>query len=86
MTLNRSRSYIDSPHLIKYKKATINSINKYEDKYFQYAAAVLLNQKYIGKKSRRVKKSEPFTEKNNLKGITFPSVVNNREKIIKQLL
>ena len=36
-------SHIDSPDWIKIKKATINPINKEDDKCFQYAATVALN-------------------------------------------
>ena len=35
-SLNRSGSYIDSPEWLKNKKATINPINKKDDKCFQY--------------------------------------------------
>lgn len=76
MTLKHSRSYIDCPNLVKYKKSTINSINKYDDKCFQYTAAVLLEQKYIGK-IKKNKKSEHFINKNNLKETISPSVVND---------
>ena len=34
---NQGGSYIDSPDLIKNKKATINPINKKDNKCFQYA-------------------------------------------------
>ena len=40
--LNRSGSYIDSPKLLKNKKATINPKNN-DDKCFQYAVTVALN-------------------------------------------
>ena len=41
--MNRSVSYIDSPDWIKNKKATINTINKKDNKCFQYAVTVALN-------------------------------------------
>ena len=41
--MNRSGSYIDSPDWIKNKKATINTINKKDNKCFQYAVTVALN-------------------------------------------
>ena len=44
---NRCRSYIDYPDWIKNKKATINTINKKDNKYFQYAVTVALNQENI---------------------------------------
>ena len=40
---NFSGSYIDSLDWIKSKKATINPINKKDNKCFQYAVAVALN-------------------------------------------
>ena len=44
---NFSGSYIDSPDWIKSKKATINPINKKDNKCFQYAVAVALNYEEI---------------------------------------
>ena len=35
--------YIDSPDWIKHKKATINPMNKMDNKFFQYAATLTLN-------------------------------------------
>ena len=44
---NRGRSYTDSPDRIKNKKATINPINKEDNKYFHYPVTVALNyEKY----------------------------------------
>ena len=40
-------SYIDSPDWIKTKKATINPINKKDNKCFQYGVAVALNYEEI---------------------------------------
>ena len=40
---NYGGSYIDSPNWIKNKKATINLINKRNNKCFQYAVTVALN-------------------------------------------
>ena len=45
---NRGRSYIDSPDWMKNKqtnKKTINRINKKDNKCFQYAVTVVLNNK-----------------------------------------
>ena len=44
-------SYIDSPNWTKNKKATINPINKEDNKYFQYAVTVALNYEEIKKDS-----------------------------------
>ena len=46
---NRGGSYEDSPDWIKSKKATINPINKKDNKCFQYAVTVVLNHEDIGK-------------------------------------
>ena len=46
---NRFGSYIDSPNWIKNKKATINPINKKDNKCFQYTVTVALN--YVSKHS-----------------------------------
>ena len=41
--LSRGGSYINSPDQIKNKKATINPINKKDNKCFQYIVTVALN-------------------------------------------
>ena len=46
---NPGGSYIDSPDWINNKKATINPINKKENKYFQYAVTLALNCEEIKK-------------------------------------
>ena len=46
---NRGGLYIDSPDLIKNKKATINPINKNDNNCFQYAVTVALNHEEIKK-------------------------------------
>ena len=48
--------YIDSPDWIKSKKATINPINKKDNKCFQYAITVALNYEEIGKHAARITK------------------------------
>ena len=70
INLERDRSYLDSPNLMKNKKATINPIND-DDKYFQYAATVALNHKEIRKSSQRTSKINPFINKHNWKGINY---------------
>ena len=47
INLNRGVSYIASPDWIKNKKATINPINKKDNKSFQYAVTVALNYEKI---------------------------------------
>ena len=48
-------SYIDYPDWIKNKKATINPINKKDNKSFQYAVAVVLRYEEIKKDPQRIK-------------------------------
>ena len=52
----RGGSYIDSPHWIKNKKATMNTINKTKNKCFQYPVTVPLNYEKIGKDPERTAK------------------------------
>ena len=79
--VNFGGSYINSPDSLQNKKATINYINECGDKYFQYAAAVTLNQKEIGKNSQRISKIEALI------GIYYPSKKKkNTGKVIKQLV
>ena len=63
--LNHGGSNIDSPDWIKNKKATINSINKKDNKCFQYTVTVALNYVEIGKHSERIIKIKPFISKYN---------------------
>ena len=70
---NRGGSYIDSPDWIKNKKATINPINKKDNKCFQYAVTVALNNEKIKKDLQRITKNNFFISKYNWKGINFPS-------------
>ena len=60
---NRSGSDIDSPDWIKSKKATINPINKKDNKCFQYAVTVSLNYEQIRKHVERITKIKPFINK-----------------------
>ena len=71
ISLNRGRSYIDSPKWLKNKKATINPKNN-DDKCFQYALTVALNHEQIKKDPQRITKIKPFTDKYNRKEIDFP--------------
>ena len=61
-TKNHARDglYIDSPDWIKNKKPTINPINKKDNKLFQYAAAVSLNQEQIEKYHEIISKNQHF--------------------------
>ena len=78
ISLNRGRSYIDSPKQSKNKKAAINSKNN-DDKCFQYAVNVALNYKALEKILNEHKKlSLLFT--NIIDLINFLSHKKDREK------
>ena len=53
-------SHIDSPDWMKNKKAAINSINKKENKCFQYALTATLNYEEIKKRSAKNNKTKLF--------------------------
>ena len=53
---NRGSSYVDFPDWIKDKKATINPINKKDNKCFQYAVTAALNHEEIKKDPKRITK------------------------------
>ena len=53
---NRGGSPVDSPDSIKNKKATINPINKKDNKCLQYAVTFALNHEEIKKDPQRIKK------------------------------
>ena len=55
---------------MKNKKATINPINKKDNKCFKYAVTVTLNYEEIEKKDRqRITKIKPFINKYNWEGM-----------------
>ena len=45
---------------MKNEKATLNQINKKDNKCFQYGITVASSQEEIGKHSERIKKIKPF--------------------------
>ena len=71
-SINRGRSYIDSPKWLKNKKSAINPKTN-EDKCFQYAVTLALNLDKIKKDPQRVSKIKPFIEKYYWEDIDFPS-------------
>ena len=77
--------YIDSPDWIKNKKATTNSINKKENKFFQYAVLVAFNHEKIKKDPQRITKIKPFINKYNWEGINFSSEKKKIGKIGEKL-
>ena len=73
INLNHDGSYIDSPDWIKNKNATMNPINKKDNKCFQYAVTVALNHEEIKKDPQRITKIKPFINKCKWEGINFSS-------------
>ena len=71
ISLNRGKSYIDSPKSLKNKKATINPKNN-DDKCFQCAIPVALYYAQIKDHPERISKIEPFIDQYNWKEIDFP--------------
>ena len=55
------------------KKATINTINRNDNKCFQYAAVLALNHKGIRKDSGRITKTKLFIDKYNWEERNYPS-------------
>ena len=69
---NRGGSYMDSPDWVKNKKATVNPINKIDNKCFQYTVTVALNHAEIKKYLQIITKIKPFINKYNWKKVHFP--------------
>ena len=59
ISLNRDKSYIDSPTWLKHKEATINPKNN-DDTCFQYTLTVALNYQNIKNNPEIVSKIKPF--------------------------
>ena len=76
-------SYIDSPDWLKNEKATVNLINKKDNKSFQYTVTVTLNSEEIKKDQQRITKNKTFINKYNWEGINFPSEKDDWKKIEK---
>ena len=81
ISLNCNGSYIDYLDWIKNKTNNNIYLVNYDDKCFQYAATVALNQEEIEKRSEKIGKIKHFINKCNRKGKNYPS-----RKIIQQLL
>ena len=79
-SINRGRSYIDSPKWLKEKKSTINPRNN-DHKCFQYAVTLALNLNRINKHSQRIPKIKPFIDQYNWKDIDFPATSKDWKKI-----
>ena len=62
ISLNRGGSYIDSPEWQIKKNATINTINKKGDNYFQYAVFSPLNYQNIKHNPEKITQIKPFID------------------------
>ena len=71
ISLNRGKSYIDSPKWLKNKEATINPKNN-DDKCFQYASTVALSYRNIKNNPEKISKIKHFINQYNWKEIEFP--------------
>ena len=76
ISLNRSRSYIDSPEWLKNKEATINPKNS-DNKCFPYAVAVALNHEQIKKNPERISNIKSFIDQYNWRKTYFLSHKSN---------
>ena len=63
------------------KKATINQINKYNNKSFQYGVTAALNHEKIKKVLQRITKIKPFVNKYDWKEVDFSSEKKTLENI-----
>ena len=79
ISLNRGRSYIDSPKWLKDKNSTINPKNN-DDKCFQYAITLTLNLDNIDNHPERVFKIKMFIDQYNWKDIDFPPTSKDWKK------
>ena len=70
ISLNRGRSYIDSPKWLKNKKATIYQ-KKNDDKCFQYSITSALSYEQIKSHPERISKFMTFIDQYNWKEITI---------------
>ena len=83
INLNCGRWYTVFADWIKNKTAAINSINKKDNKCFQYPVTVAFNHEQIGKHPERITKIKPFINKPNWEKINSPSEKDNWKKFEK---
>ena len=67
----------------KKKKATINRINKKDNKCFQYAVTVTLNHEEIKKDPQTITKIKPFINKYSCEKTNFPSEKDDGKNLRK---
>ena len=82
INMNCGGSYTDAPDWIK-KKAEISTINKKDNKCFQYVVTVVSNHEEIGKHAERITKIKPLMNKHKREGINFPWEKDNWKKFEK---
>ena len=82
LNANYGGSHIDSPDWKKNKK-TINPINKKDNKCFQYAVRVTLNDQEVEEHAARITKIKYFINKYTWKGNKFPSEKDDWTKFEK---
>ena len=70
---SKNGSYIKSLEWLKNKKCTINPQNKNDNRCFQHAIIVPLNDKKIDNQPERIFKIRPFINQYNWSEIDFPS-------------
>ena len=75
---NCCRSYLDSSHWIKSKKATVSPINKKDKKCFQYTVIVALNHEEIKNDPQRITKAKSFINKYNWEETNFPLEIGKK--------
>ena len=79
ISLNRGRSYIDSPDWIKNKKATINPKKK-DNECYKYAITTASNYSKINNHPEEISKLKPFIDNYNWKDTEFPSYSKDWKK------
>ena len=65
-------SYVDSPYLIKNKKASVNPSTKKDNKCFQYGVTVALDRQGKGENPERITKIKPVINKYGWERVNFP--------------
>ena len=76
----RGKSYIKSPKWVLTKRGTINPKNTKDNKCFQYAITVALNNQTIDNHPERISNIKPFIDQCNWEDINFPSGIRDCEK------
>ena len=76
----RGKSYIKSSKWILTKRGTINPKNNKDNKCFQYAVTVALNNQTIDNHPERISNIKPFIDQCYWKDINFPSGIRDCEK------